>query len=282
MFHLEFSSRSMFSALSWVARSFFKSLIRLLIFGIWVFVAVIASIFIVVLNSSQSVWGLDVLSPGWRFVILSSMFRPISFICFPSLVSFRRPRGHDHLPFLMKGESAGAYLTVTSLWSVGTWQGSAVHSYRSWVSSAWEYILSSLDIELLALVYVKDRSVRWVMRQVSWMLRACLHSLRAFVAVVRSGRVGALSIGSSVTLKSPSVKWGAGRFSSCHRCSTCFQKAGCSFKLEGAYIFSRCIRLSRCQDMDRKSALPGMSTEIFVDDEGHTGRCRWVYLAAGV
>jgi len=74
-----------------------------------------------------------------------------------------------------------------------------------------------LDIVLFGLMCVKVRSVRCAALQALWTFSECLQSLSAAAAGVLSRWVGALSIRSLVTLKSPRRRSGLGRPESCHR-----------------------------------------------------------------
>jgi len=81
----------------------------------------------------------------------------------------------------------------------------------------------------------------WVNLQVSWTFSCNLKSLNAFIMFLLSGQDGVQSIGSSVMLKSPIMKWGWSTFFSCHALTMMFQNSGCCSRLLGAYMF-RIIR----------------------------------------
>ena len=102
---------------------------------------------------------------------------------------------------------------------------------------------------------------------------ACLHvsirfswwrmSLSACVAFSLSFRIGALSIWSSVRLKSPIMRSGGSLCFDVHWRCTFSQKGGWSVMLFGAYMLAILMLLFRCQFMDSEMALPGIRTFIF-------------------
>ena len=90
------------------------------------------------------------------------------------------------------------------------------------------YTLSRRDRELALLLKVKSRSCGWDCLQRSCRLREVLNSLRALDADSLSRRAGALSIASSVRLKSPNMKSGGFALVKCQVVRSMFQKLWCS------------------------------------------------------
>ena len=122
--------------------------------------------------------------------------------------SSRDVRGHDHLPCPINGASFGAYLTITSQWSepVVVWVWFQLKR-RCWRCLA-VYMQSSLDLVVRSLVfalYVYSLTFGCVCLQVSCISHLRWMFLSASVADWSSSLGGALSIASSVTLKSPNM-----------------------------------------------------------------------------
>lgn len=116
----------------------------------------------------------------------------------------------------------------------------------------------------MLLLDVNRQVFGWVCLQLSWMLNSDLKSRSASMACMLSCRVGALSSGSSVMLKSPAMKSIWPRLLSRHAVLISSQKVGCSWGLLGAYICSIFILCSLCHFSERDMALPGIRIVNFV------------------
>lgn len=122
------------------------------------------------------------------------------------------------------------------------------------------YILSILDIVWDVDVKVKVWSVGEVWRQRSLTPSTCLQDQRASTAFSLSGLVGALSIVSSVMLKSPTMRSGFGSRRSVHLFSSSDQKSGCLVRSLGAYTFIMLMVMFLCHLKESKITLPGIMT----------------------
>jgi len=111
-------------------------------------------------------------------------------------------------------------------------KGSAFLDIYMQSSLAWIYSF------LVCALYVKALSVGFAHRHVSLMSHLCLTSLRVAIAASSSSLGGALSMVSSVTLKSPKVKSGIGRCLALLSIIIFTQKFACLFLSLGAYTFS--------------------------------------------
>jgi len=133
------------------------------------------------------------------------------------------------------------YLTHTITWSVGIADSLITQSKVNGSTLSDMYMRSSLacicSIHVCAL-YMKAISVGFAQHHMSLMFHSCLTPLRAAIADWSSSLGGILSMASSVTLKSPSVKSSTGRCLVLLVVITFAQKFACSFLLLGVYTFS--------------------------------------------
>ena len=162
---------------------------------------------------------------------------PRSIIDCVRLLSFRALVGSVHLPFPISGASFGAYLTATIQWSVGTGVGHVFQLNVIGVACLATYIQSNLDLicPLLVLArYVYVFSFGYANLHASCISQAWRRSRSASIVFWLSSRVGAQSISSSVTLKSPRMKSGLGILLSHRVASISFQNGRWVVLLLGA------------------------------------------------
>ena len=192
----------------------------------------------------------------WNAVPCSAIFSSI-------LSLLIRASGSVHCPLPMCGASLGAYFTVTIAWLVG--MADSLISQSKVKGSAFLdiYMRSSLAwirSFLVCALYVKALLVGFAHRHMSLMSHSCLTSLRVAVVALSSSLGGALSMASSVALKSPKVKSGIGRCLALLSIIIFAQKFVCSFLLLGVYTFSIVVMHDFSHFIFSMAALPGISS----------------------
>ena len=201
------------------------------------------------LNAHHRSWGL-VVSRGvllhLKLFISSWSWMPWETTLDISLYFWRDGIDQVHRPGPMRGASFGEYSMVTIQWLVGVGVGPMCQPYMCHEVPLAMYIWSRRDWicwPFVLLQFVKHLSVGWEWRHASWSSQLWQISRRVDMALRSSGWAGALSMFSSVTLKSPSMKLGWRSRYKCRFVSN--QNCLCSDLLFGAYILRRAMSTFR-------------------------------------
>ena len=203
------------------------------------------------LNARHRSWGL-VVSRGvlsrLKLFISSWSWMPRETTLDISLSFWRDGIDQVHRPGPMRGASFGEYLTVMIQWSVGVGVGPMCQPYVCCEVPLAMYIRSRRDWicwPFALLRYVKHLSVGWEWRHASWSSQLWQISRRVDMVLRSSGWAGALSMFSSVTLKSLSMKSGWRSRYKRRFVSMFSQNCLCSDLLFGAYILRRAVSTSQ-------------------------------------
>ena len=206
-------------------------------------------------------------------------FRPLAIIAFMSFLFSTMWSGSVQRPLPISGAFFGAYLTLTSQWSVGTGDGDISQSKVSPFSLSAIYILSIRDFiwsPLACAQYVYSLLDGWFCLHASFILQEKRRFLSASIALGSCNLAGALSMGSSVTFRSPRMKSGLGILRLSPSLLSSGQKVWCLARSLGAYTLISVVDSVSNQSNLMTRALPTQSSYVLiflgVYDKGYSSR----------